>query len=1041
MGLYDGGSSAGAAPTGGGGLYSQGAAAAPGMTDEQKKQIAQQALDAKLSGDTNPWDSIGTAIAGVPRAALAIGEEAGKIARLPATVLANVVARQSKEDINNNPILRNITLPEIIPQGQEQANLKSGFERSQDVLPVTNAVVRGAGQTAAELDPRGGFANLRRNYSRDPVGAGLNDAANIGALFTGGASVAGKGAEVLDSAGLASAAAKAEKVGSAATKIATLPFKPYQLAAKVPSLLGERALAGYQDAVIAGERPTLFQTAATKLAPVAQKVSREIFNTKSYEAGAREEAAGLGVAIHDIIPDKAEQAAIFPVVEGTAPLLAQVRASLPKEAFDSYIADHYQGSLTPDAANLAADVAEGKAPALAARIDQVKALDKPYQDTYLTAHPQQGGYAPLDQAKDAGELSNAPSRLEPILGESRAAVDHLSGMATDLKGRGLDDAAAQVQAAIDQITPSTTLSGLEAGGIDAQYLPHTQEGRAQKGLGMRRNPALPADRTPSGERLRTGSPVYDRTVEGIVRGRQEMLVAQARREGIARIAAIPGVVDHLGEGRLAGATNLNDALNLGEVPWNPKTLFDTQGRVRPFEDQVAQAAKDGTEPTMFMQRAMFDQFRNYFEPSTRGQTLGLATDIPNRAYYLGRLAFSPAYVVGRLGHAMLAAAGTSDFKLFGHNLLDTIKSVRQESGGFLNAAKEGAVFPEEVHPRMLKSGTNTATLAQLEGDSTKSGLLNKINQGLNTASRPAFHFAGFLDNMSRSAFYLTELEKRGGNVDAALEASLRAVGEFDKFTPFERDYMRRWFPMYGWHREITKISLRLPVDNPMRVAWTLHLGNSLGKPDSALPSFYDGSVNLGPFTVGTGMINPFAQVPSEFKGTALGAVKNLSPALKIAVVSAPGGTGENPATGKPFSRPGQHTGPPTAPSLFKQVTDIFPQWKAAEAATGNAGTASYSTGDEIKVDQPMTPAQRTAYIAQWHKDNPGKGRKVAFPKMTIPTGQNGPLAAFSGLFGLPVYDTAAITQAANDTAARQAVSSMPKVPKASAGKKGGLYGK
>jgi hypothetical protein len=234
--------------------------------------------------------------------------------------------------------------------------------------------------------------------------------------------------------------------------------------------------------------------------------------------------------------------------------------------------------------------------------------------------------------------------------------------------------------------------------------------------------------------------------------------------------------------------------------------------------------------------------------------------------------------------------------------------------------------------------------------------------------------------------------------------------------------------MYGWHREISKIALHLPVDHPLRVAWALHIGNSLGQSDSALPSFYDDTISVGPFRVGTGMLNPFAQVPSTFAGTAGGLVKNLSPILKIPIQNS---TGENPNTGKPFSRPGQHTGPPTAPSLFKQISDIFPQKTLADALLGNKDTASYSTGEEIKVNKPMTPAEKSAFDKQWRASHP-KGERVQYPKETIPTGQTGLLGAISAFAGIPIYDSDTLQQVAANQAARQQASLTP-APK----KKGG----
>lgn len=1070
---------------------------------ERRRLIVEKIANAGREGSF--FEKIGSgisdAVAGVPRATLGILEEGGKVARLPTTVLANVIFRQSKADINKNPFLRNVTLPEIIPQGKEEANLKSGLEKSQEVFPVADAVAHGFGQTAAELDPRGGFANLRRNYGRDPVGSLLNDAANVSIVASGGATIAGKTAAATKAAEAGTVAARLSRIAEASGKVAALPFKPYELAAGLPARAGNLALKGATEKIAAGEKPTNLQGALVKLSGPAAAVEGEILRGRSLEEIARDTNAARGLKVANILtPD--ERVAALAVAERTAEPLALVRKHDPA-GFDAYVEQRYEGTLTPAQAHLAADVVEGKAPELATKIDEALQIGSEgkggraeRQAAFEAEHPDAAGYKPnelelakldtkaakaikkaslraealraradkaaavdvnainkrvgapettlpisdpatsgnlrantqigraegkahqldlaarkaerdvvrltdaaaRDRARAEFAVKNAPSRLRPILSENRAASSHLTGVINDLRRQGLNESAAQVEAALDEIP--TTLKGLEAAGIDAEHFFHTLPAREAKAGRIGRNAGLPRTFKAGSEKLRTGSATYERDLaRGQAAGETEAAVAAIRHATAQRIEGIPGAVVHIGEGPLENVTSVAEAAQAGYVPWVPGALFDTLGK----------AAGD---ETMFMARPLFDAYRNYFE-APKGQKLGVVTDIPNRAYYLGRLAFSPGYITGQIfGNATLAIAGSSNPILFGKNLLRTVNEIRK-NGGVIEAIKTGQGFPETVGPRLLRSGAPAAEMARLTADvEGKAGKIASISRGLNKAANVQFHMAAFLDNLSRSAFYLTELDKHGP--EAALRSTLRTMGEFDKMSPFERDYVRRVIPMWAWHREITKIAFHLAVDHPLRIAWTLHLGDIAGKPDSPLPDFYMDTIPFGDTLIGSGQFFPHSEIGGLTEGGYLGVGKFLGPVPKIALGSS---TGINPSTGKPFSRPydpDNPTAPPSAPSIWKQAANLFPQTRLIEGLTGKDQIARYSTGDPVLVNN-MTPEEEKA----WKAAHPGQ----PLPKVPIPTGKTW-LDAMASYFGVPVYDRSIAEGSARDAQLREAEQSL-----------------
>jgi len=99
-----------------------------------------------------------------------------------------------------------------------------------------------------------------------------------------------------------------------------------------------------------------------------------------------------------------------------------------------------------------------------------------------------------------------------------------------------------------------------------------------------------------------------------------------------------------------------------------------------------------------------------------------------------------------------------------------------------------------------------------------------------------------------------------------------ALGDFLALGQFEKNVVRQIFPFYAWFKAITKVTLRLPVDMPVRTTLLAQLGeigtqaseDDFGSP---LPRWLRGAIPLGGDSVlPTSGFNPFGTVPQVASG-------------------------------------------------------------------------------------------------------------------------------------------------------------------------------
>lgn len=107
----------------------------------------------------------------------------------------------------------------------------------------------------------------------------------------------------------------------------------------------------------------------------------------------------------------------------------------------------------------------------------------------------------------------------------------------------------------------------------------------------------------------------------------------------------------------------------------------------------------------------------------------------------------------------------------------------------------------------------------------------------------------------------------------------------------------------GNTRHITQLTLRLPIEHPARVAWTLNLATLFAPDQSDLPEWMRGGINIGSFYMPGQFLNPWGDVTDQ-GGSLLSAtefMRSVSPGIKIPVAAL---TGRNLARGgDPLTRP------------------------------------------------------------------------------------------------------------------------------------------
>lgn len=676
--------------------------------------------------------------------------------------------------------------------------------------PTVNVArdVGGAGEAGlhlAHLDR--GHAGLEHEaaqaWSQHPLGRLISDALGASVVLGPVDTLLGKTA--LGDTAAGGALGRAAAVSHA---VAGAPLKPFELVSKIPTAAGSAAFDRVMAAQAAGERAPLGARLLQPMSPAFRDMAKTLREGEVVKQGELNAVARTARSANEAAPSPVAQQVAMGLAEGEAPALAHLRDAAP-DKFDQFIADRYRGTLTPEAAHALADIGAGAHPEV---LDQANAylerLDAgmgsrgvgslaALNDRYQAAHPEQAGFDPImrDPMGDPNEITAAPSRLRPMLSANRA-----------------------VNAALgEQGLLPTTAREAEAMGADARYMPHMQEGRAAKGAGQASGTTLPKLRTITSEHLRTGEPVYDRSIRGVARGMAEQTGKAADLRTAQQVTELPHVV-RLNEGPLAGVRSVNEARAAGYVPWDPRALFET-GSFRPLTPE--QIAAGDLSQLHFIPKPLFDRFRNYFERKAPGP-VGEAFDKGTRAFYKSTLHGTP-YFAKMYALQNLGLAATRGDVSIGDMIRLAPKAI---------AAMRTGEFPE-LQGRLPIGDEAAPSTGRL-------GPLRKVGRAV-TGGLPRV-----IDGFSRTLVAIDKIGKGASAEEAMLEAN-RTMGMYNAETDVGRAMIRRVFPIYPWARHVLTAMGEFAGDHPQKTMFLLNLGTAAANDEDlrGTPAFERGLLDLG----------------------------------------------------------------------------------------------------------------------------------------------------------------------------------------------------
>ena len=476
----------------------------------------------------------------------------------------------------------------------------------------------------------------------------------------------------------------------------------------------------------------------------------------------------------------------------------------------------------------------------------------------------------------------------------------------------------------------TTLRALEAAGIDAEHFINPPMWNASEGVPDLTLPRPKARLSEGRQRRMKGT--HDFTIRGQAKAEIRRVGEVIERKTAGEVAKLPFVdkaIKHIKEdGTLPTRAEFN-AMDPPLEAWAPTGPF--------------QIASNIDANTLVMPKAIFDSFKDYYSPKNWERFFELAYDPLTQAFKTVVLPLSVSWNVGNaVTNALMAMAGGGVGPL----------RLAREMGKAVAAFKRTGEFPGPQ--RLFASGSTHETLDFISRQRLERGGL--LRRGVTAPVRAGYKINETVDNIYRSALYAAK-KGQGYSDEVALRQSLNALGDFTKLSPFEKRVIRRAIPFYTWVRHMAQLSVRLPIEHPLRTAAILHISNEFKDAEAwedMLPSFMQGFVGLpGDNVLSVQNMVPFSQ---PFAITRFG--QNLSPQLKLLLANAPGSParGINFLSGRPYSRPpgtaredefGREM--PTAPSILNQLRDIPPQLRAFDALSGRDDIARYESGDPVLI--------------------------------------------------------------------------------------------
>lgn len=291
----------------------------------------------------------------------------------------------------------------------------------------------------------------------------------------------------------------------------------------------------------------------------------------------------------------------------------------------------------------------------------------------------------------------------------------------------------------------------------------------------------------------------------------------------------------------------------------------------------------------------------------------------NRVWKQWILPFSAKWIVGNIiGNVLMAQFNANVSPV---ELARQMRRIAKDEGG-LRRWWENQGLSRAAPPELANYGL-THQERQLWSDYMEQPARTRGGRVIRRAARWSYDLNEFVDNASRSAVFLAQRE-RGATRQAALRASLKAMGDFTRMSPTERRYVREVFPFYAWLRHSLTMTLRLPVQDPMRAAVLLNLTRIFADPDTKddfLARF--GAIPVAGGFLEVGNVSPFFDFrtnPAASQNYAGG----MSPFIKTPIAL---GAGWDINTMKPLGRPtgtaivDESGRPATTPPIARLFTD------------------------------------------------------------------------------------------------------------------------
>jgi hypothetical protein len=166
----------------------------------------------------------------------------------------------------------------------------------------------------------------------------------------------------------------------------------------------------------------------------------------------------------------------------------------------------------------------------------------------------------------------------------------------------------------------------------------------------------------------------------------------------------------------------------------------------------------------------------------------------------------------------------------------------------------------------------------------------KVNESINRVNRQGYVLAKLQRLLEEKGLNLDDVDGAGAwddptvvkAVQDAVDDANEVMGTFDQMSPFERNYVRNIFPFWAWNRHITQLAWRTAIDNPARMMWTMRLGSyGASKEDADLLPWQVGSIAIGDKLIPTNFINPLNDVAGGSIYTPTGALRSMSPGIKM----------------------------------------------------------------------------------------------------------------------------------------------------------------